>query len=170
MNYSEPVSDKTITHKMSTHFPTVCPIVAVGASAGGLKALEQLFDTMPADTGMAFFQTTEEQASSMTPAILSALKAQTNQDCSSYKTATLKRRIAGRMAIFQLACAEDYLTILNREHTEADVSPRDFMIGVMHLFRDADAFTDLDKLVIWPLLASRSVDGPFRVWVSGCET
>ena len=29
-------------------------IVGIGASAGGLKALEQLFDNMPADSGMAF--------------------------------------------------------------------------------------------------------------------
>lgn len=30
------------------------PIVALGASAGGLEALEQFFQAMPADTGMAF--------------------------------------------------------------------------------------------------------------------
>ena len=30
------------------------PIVGIGASAGGLEALEKLFDAMPADSGMAF--------------------------------------------------------------------------------------------------------------------
>ena len=30
------------------------PIVAIGASAGGLYALEQFFDNMPPDSGMAF--------------------------------------------------------------------------------------------------------------------
>ncbi|HYA02852.1 MAG TPA: chemotaxis protein CheB, partial [Syntrophobacteria bacterium] len=30
------------------------PIVAIGASAGGLKALEGFFDQMPSDSGMAF--------------------------------------------------------------------------------------------------------------------
>ena len=29
-------------------------IVGIGASAGGLSALEQFFDNMPSDTGMAF--------------------------------------------------------------------------------------------------------------------
>ena len=29
-------------------------IVGIGASAGGLAALEQFFDHMPADSGMAF--------------------------------------------------------------------------------------------------------------------
>lgn len=30
------------------------PIVGIGASAGGLQAIKQLFERMPADTGMAF--------------------------------------------------------------------------------------------------------------------
>jgi two-component system CheB/CheR fusion protein len=30
------------------------PIVAIGASAGGLEALRQLFSRLPDDTGMAF--------------------------------------------------------------------------------------------------------------------
>ena len=30
------------------------PIVGIGASAGGLDALEKLFDAMPANSGMAF--------------------------------------------------------------------------------------------------------------------
>ena len=29
-------------------------IVAIGASAGGVEALAELFDAMPADTGLAF--------------------------------------------------------------------------------------------------------------------
>lgn len=32
----------------------VCSLVALGASAGGLEALEQFFENMPADSGMAF--------------------------------------------------------------------------------------------------------------------
>ncbi len=39
---------------MSIDFPIACPIIAIGASAGGLKALGQLLDTVPADTGAAF--------------------------------------------------------------------------------------------------------------------
>ena len=30
------------------------PVVGIGASAGGLRSLESLFDHMPSDTGMAF--------------------------------------------------------------------------------------------------------------------
>src|SRR5215208_7221585 len=34
--------------------PTDGRIVGIGASAGGLESLEQLFDALPPDTGMAF--------------------------------------------------------------------------------------------------------------------
>ena len=33
---------------------TTCPVVGIGASAGGLEALIRLFDAMPADSGLAF--------------------------------------------------------------------------------------------------------------------
>ena len=32
----------------------IAPIVAIGASAGGLEPIEQFFDHIPADTGAAF--------------------------------------------------------------------------------------------------------------------
>ncbi len=39
---------------VSTDPPNQYPVVGIGASAGGLEALERLFQAMPADTGMAF--------------------------------------------------------------------------------------------------------------------
>jgi two-component system, chemotaxis family, CheB/CheR fusion protein len=36
------------------------PIVGIGASAGGLEALEELLDAMPANTGMAFVVVTHQ--------------------------------------------------------------------------------------------------------------
>ena len=36
------------------------PVVGIGASAGGLEALEELFRGMPADTGMAFVVVTHQ--------------------------------------------------------------------------------------------------------------
>src|SRR4051812_39309147 len=34
--------------------PIEVPVVGLGASAGGLEALNKLFDALPSDTGMAF--------------------------------------------------------------------------------------------------------------------
>ena len=38
----------------STSDKTDFPIIGIGASAGGLEALEQFFENMPSDSGMAF--------------------------------------------------------------------------------------------------------------------
>ncbi len=56
---AESISDKTNTKTSKTKSTTLItpkdfPIVAIGASAGGLEALEQFFENMPANNGMAF--------------------------------------------------------------------------------------------------------------------
>ena len=44
-----------ITSIMSTaKSPVKFPVVGIGASAGGLEALEQFFENMPVNSGMAF--------------------------------------------------------------------------------------------------------------------
>ena len=55
MNTKKPTSAEPGTKKApaktdSSQFP----IVGIGASAGGLEALEQFFGNMPKDSGMAF--------------------------------------------------------------------------------------------------------------------
>jgi len=46
----EPVKEKSLAKSDNNQFP----IVGIGASAGGLEALEQFFGNMPKDSGMAF--------------------------------------------------------------------------------------------------------------------
>ncbi|WP_322896730.1 chemotaxis protein CheB [Erythrobacter sp. T5W1-R] len=48
------VRPATLSPHADTRSGLQCPIVAIGASAGGLEAMTQLLDVMPADTGMAF--------------------------------------------------------------------------------------------------------------------
>ncbi len=50
-NQLESVSKETVLRGESS---APSHVVGIGASAGGLEALEQLFDRLPADTGMAF--------------------------------------------------------------------------------------------------------------------
>jgi two-component system CheB/CheR fusion protein len=50
INISKKVKAKPVSKSDDSNFP----IVGIGASAGGLEALEQFFGSMPADTGMAF--------------------------------------------------------------------------------------------------------------------
>jgi len=51
---SNPSSDDAVDDRTTAPVPTEGRIVGIGASAGGLEALEQLFDALPPDTGMAF--------------------------------------------------------------------------------------------------------------------
>jgi len=50
LNPSKTPKSKTASNPDTLDFP----IVGIGASAGGLEALEQFFSNMPKDNGMAF--------------------------------------------------------------------------------------------------------------------
>src|SRR5665647_207947 len=55
MNTRKPVTPKQVSENASAIAEiSQFPIVGIGASAGGLEALEQFFQNMPADSGMAF--------------------------------------------------------------------------------------------------------------------
>src|SRR5665648_231334 len=55
MNTKKPNSKETAKGKATAPVEnTDFPIVGIGASAGGLEALEQFFENMPKDCGMAF--------------------------------------------------------------------------------------------------------------------
>ena len=54
-NGEEPVATgQSASARHAAAVPGVSAVVGIGASAGGLEALEELFRNMPADTGMAF--------------------------------------------------------------------------------------------------------------------
>lgn len=59
---------------MASHEPTTkrFPIVGIGASAGGLEALDELLNHLPSDTGMAFIIVTHQhpQHTSLLPELL----------------------------------------------------------------------------------------------------
>ncbi|MCY2967371.1 MAG: chemotaxis protein CheR, partial [Planctomycetota bacterium] len=56
-----------------SHLPANFPVVGIGASAGGLEALQALFGAMPVDTGMAFVVMTHQHPghTSLLPELLS---------------------------------------------------------------------------------------------------
>ncbi len=64
------LGELTLTHDVPTtkHFP----IVGIGASAGGLEAIDELLDHLPSDTGMAFIVVTHQhpQHTSLLPELL----------------------------------------------------------------------------------------------------
>ena len=87
-----------------------------------------------------------------------------------YKTPTLKRRIARRMAFQKCATLEDYLELCRGDPGEAAVLCRGFLVGVTHFFRDLPAWDALLLDVIPQLFDDDDEDKPVKVWSVGCST
>ncbi len=98
------------------------------------------------------------------------LRTHTGHDFSQYKPSTIYRRIERRMALHQIKSLEDYVKYLHQIPQEIQALFSDFLIGVTNYFRDAEAFTVLEKQVI-PLLFEKKPRGStVRVWCAGCST
>jgi two-component system CheB/CheR fusion protein len=98
------------------------------------------------------------------------LRAQTGHDFSQYKENTLNRRIERRMALHQIAQADEYLRYMQQNPPEVEALFRDLLIGVTNFFRDPEAFAALETQVIPRLFAGKPPGGTVRVWVCGCAT
>jgi two-component system CheB/CheR fusion protein len=104
------------------------------------------------------------------PRILSHLRVRSGHDFSSYKKATIRRRIARRMQVQRAATMADYLVILRANPHEAKALFADLLISVTTFFRDTDAFEKLAALVIPHLFDDKGVSDTIRIWVVGCAT
>lgn len=89
---------------------------------------------------------------------------------SAYKKTTLLRRAERRMGMNHLDSLADYLRFLQANPNEADELGRDMLIGVSSFFRDPEAFEELGRTVIAPLVRQRENNAPLRVWIPGCST
>ena len=98
------------------------------------------------------------------------LRTQTSHDFSHYKPTTILRRIQRRMAVHQIESMDDYVKLLQQTSTEVEALFRDLLIGVTNFFRDPEAYTALEKLVIPKLFAGKPPDALIRVWSPGCST
>jgi two-component system, chemotaxis family, CheB/CheR fusion protein len=103
-------------------------------------------------------------------AILTLLRQRTRVDFTSYKPATIKRRIARRMALAHIETLEDYARHLEGSADEVQALCQDCLITVTSFFRDTDAFEVLCQKVFPLLLQDRPPGAPVRVWVPGCAT
>jgi two-component system CheB/CheR fusion protein len=98
------------------------------------------------------------------------LRVQTGHDFSQYKPNTIHRRIDRRMAVNQIKVIDNYVQYLQQDPAEVEALFRDLLIGVTNFFRDAEAFTALEKQTIPRLFADRDADSAIRVWVPACST
>lgn len=99
--------------------------------------------------------------------IVDAVSRACNIDFTAYKPNTLLRRIEQRTAVNKLHTMREYLDyVLSTEQEKMNLC-RDFLIGVTSFFRDAEAFSRLAEIFIYPLLKTKSA---IRLWSIACST
>jgi len=105
-------------------------------------------------------------------AIIALVAEKAPQDVTLYKSGTIQRRIARRMAI--AGCGPDeadrYLAMLRADSQELAQLSADLLIHVTRFFRDPAAFEHLSAIALPALIATQPPDRPLRVWVAGCST
>ncbi len=97
------------------------------------------------------------------------LRNHTGMDFSLYKSSTIRRRIARRLAISRRDSLDDYATFLRGNTKELDALYADVLINVTSFFRNAEVFEGLQREV-FPKLLQQLGDEPIRVWIPGCSS
>jgi two-component system CheB/CheR fusion protein len=112
-----------------------------------------------------------DQATAALATILGLLHEHTRHDLALYKSNTLVRRIARRIAVHGLDSMAAYADFLRQNTQELDLLFKEMLIGVTSFFRDPAVWQDLQDKVLPVLLQRHAGDtGPMRAWVVGCST
>ncbi|EKV28925.1 Chemotaxis protein methyltransferase CheR [Caenispirillum salinarum AK4] len=102
--------------------------------------------------------------------IVHFLRARTGHDFSSYKRATVMRRVTRRMQVTRRTNLHDYAGYLSTNPEEAQELFSDLLISVTTFFRDPSAYEVLVEDAIKPIFDDADPEAGLRVWVAGCAT
>lgn len=101
--------------------------------------------------------------------VMEMLRTNGTGDFTHYKSGTLLRQIARRMAVLQLDEQADYLTYLASNPVESRLLRQSILVSVTSFMRDPIAWDEL-AAVLRARWQHASRDRQFRVWVPGCAT
>jgi len=116
---------------------------------------------------------TVEEGSNELRRIVSLLRQRTGHDFSSYKRATVMRRVKRRMQVCRVNSLTAYAERLQTKPDETKELFADLLISVTMFFRDPGAFLGLEHHAIDRILDDTQEDAQekgVRVWVAGCAT
>ncbi|TWW00768.1 CheR family methyltransferase [Chitinophaga pinensis] len=102
--------------------------------------------------------------------VFQLVREHSGQDFHHYKPPTITRRIAKRMAQFNIKSLEEYLQLLRSSEEESKALAKDFLIGVTRFFRDKSAFDILKEQVISKLIDEKEEGAILKIWVTACST
>jgi two-component system CheB/CheR fusion protein len=104
------------------------------------------------------------------PEVFQLVRENSGQDFHHYKSPTITRRIAKRMAQSNIKTLEDYLQVLRQNPEESKLLAQDFLIGVTRFFRDKGAFDVLKDQVLGKLIEVKEEGAILKIWVTACST
>jgi two-component system CheB/CheR fusion protein len=102
--------------------------------------------------------------------VLNLLLVRANSDFRGYKKGTVLRRIQRRMGLSQTASLVDYVRLLRQDPEEVSRLAKDMLVGVTGFFRDPEAFDELRRQAVIPLVSGKVDDSGLRAWIPGCAT
>ena len=102
--------------------------------------------------------------------IISVVRSRAGYNFQFYKKSTLTRRIDRRLSLGQFNSYAEYAEHLRANPGELNELFYDLLIGVTEFFRDREAWRELRRLVVAPMVAERADGETIRVWVAGCAT
>ena len=94
----------------------------------------------------------------------------TGHDFSNYKQATLIRRIARHLQIYELEDIQAYIRLLRERPEDIQSLIKNLLINVTNFFRDREAFYALEKEIVPRLFAGKTGKDSIRVWCAGCAS
>jgi two-component system CheB/CheR fusion protein len=74
------------------------------------------------------------------------------------------------MQVLRLTNYDDYINLLKSDREQVVLLFRDLLISVTSFFRDASAFTVLERGIIPRLFEGKEATADLRIWVPGCAT
>lgn len=98
--------------------------------------------------------------------LLHFLKESRSFDFTGYKRPSLTRRIRHRMREVGVSTYDEYVDVLQLQPDEFTALFNTILINVTSFFRDADAWTVLEKEIL-PAIVNVSDGAPIRVWSAG---
>jgi two-component system CheB/CheR fusion protein len=102
--------------------------------------------------------------------VLALVQAATGVDFGEHRPATVRRRLARRMAVRKVKNVTAYLQVLRREPAEAQALYDDLLVRVPSFFQDEESFDALGTVALPDILRHKPPGAPVRAWVLGCAT
>jgi two-component system CheB/CheR fusion protein len=124
---------------------------------------------LPAEEATRVAFSNEEREEACLRGIFFFLKARTGHDFSSYKRATVLRRIGRRMLVNGTEDLEGYLAFVRTHQGETGALLQDLLISVTNFFRDPEAFCALGA-GLPDLFHGKGPEDHIRVWIPACAT